>query len=129
MTDSIDFRQEFENDTYISYSESLESSENTTSDFGNSTKVPSACGKLDADYMRIWGQFQWWLEGIGFTGLGIAGKSRSIFDLFSAFLSQRKYKNRLFLLFTNKSILCFIKYSNECPLLTSVFIHINLGIN
>ena len=82
MTDSIDFRQEFENDTYISYSESLESSENTTSDFGNSTKVPSACGKLDEDYMRIWGQFQWWLEGIGFTGLGIAGKS---FDLFLAF--------------------------------------------
>ena len=120
MTDSIDFREEFENDTIV---ESLEFSD----DFENSTKVPSACGKLDADYMRIWGQFQWWLEGIGFTGLGIAGKSRSIFDLFSAFLSQRKYKNRLLQLFTNKSILCFIKYSNECPLLTSVFIHIFCG--
>ena len=72
MTDSIDFRQEFENDTFVSYPEDI--SENI-SDFENSTEVPSACGKLDKDYMRIWGAFQWWLEGIGFTGLGIAGKS------------------------------------------------------
>ena len=31
----------------------------------------SRCGNLDEDYMIVWNAFQWWCEGIFFTGIGL----------------------------------------------------------
>ena len=47
----------------------------TADNFGNGTNSNATidCGVLDEDYIRVWSSFQWWLEGVGFTGLGIAG--------------------------------------------------------
>ena len=49
----------------------------TADNFGNGTNSNATidCGVLDEDYIRVWSSFQWWLEGVGFTGLGIAGTS------------------------------------------------------
>ena len=57
----------------------------TADNFGNGTNSNATidCGVLDEDYIRVWSSFQWWLEGVGFTGLGIAGTSYNV--------SQGKY--------------------------------------
>lgn len=35
------------------------------------SSLDSRCGNLDENYMIVWNAFQWWCEGIFFTGIGL----------------------------------------------------------
>ena len=60
-------------DDFITMTTSTVTSESNAS--LNNTNLTLRCGVLDDNYMRVWSSYQWWCEGIFFTGIGIVSLS------------------------------------------------------
>ena len=71
MAESVDLVLDSQNESLISFNQTEEEN-------GTLKNETIDCGVLDEDYIRVWTGFQWWLEGILFTGLGIAGEVQNV---------------------------------------------------
>ena len=67
MAESVDLVLDSQNESLISFNQTEEEN-------GTLKNETIDCGVLDEEYIRVWTGFQWWLEGVLFTGLGIAGE-------------------------------------------------------
>jgi hypothetical protein len=65
------------NDSYQIPNEMLEN--DSQADFPRN--VSGRCGLMDDEYMRVWYNFQWWCEGVLFTGVGLAGLLANCFSI------------------------------------------------
>ena len=70
------------------YDPFLEETENNATDFFNETTASNNlneternCGLLDENYVKIWHLFQWWCEGVLFTGIGLCGLIANCFSI------------------------------------------------
>ena len=43
--------------------------------------VSGRCGLMDETYVHVWQTFQWWCEGVLFTGVGLAGLIANCFSI------------------------------------------------
>lgn len=55
--------------------------ENATTESSLSVEIGERCGNMDSEYIRIWQNFQWWCEGVLFTGVGLAGLLANCFSI------------------------------------------------
>lgn len=51
--------------------------------FSNETfaNLTAICGNMDEHYIHVWQTFQWWCEGILFTGIGLCGLIANCFSI------------------------------------------------
>ena len=43
--------------------------------------VSGRCGLMDDNYIQVWQTFQWWCEGVLFSGVGLAGLIANCFSI------------------------------------------------
>ena len=43
--------------------------------------VSGRCGLMDENYIQVWQTFQWWCEGVLFSGVGLAGLIANCFSI------------------------------------------------
>ena len=81
MAESVDLVLDSQNESLISFNQTEEEN-------GTLKNETIDCGVLDEEYIRVWTGFQWWLEGVLFTGLGIAGEVQYVllFNVYRAYL-------------------------------------------
>ena len=51
----------------------LELQTQASNDTISNVNLSLRCGVLDDAYMNVWNRYQWWCEGIFFTGIGLVG--------------------------------------------------------
>ena len=51
------------------------------SDYYPARNVSGRCGLMDENYILVWQTFQWWCEGVLFTGVGLAGLIANCFSI------------------------------------------------
>ena len=78
----------FQMEQYLSEEPTVNTSSTLYSDMfsGNQTEAGNVtssgrCGLMDEHYLRVWQTFQWWCEGVLFTGIGLCGLIANCFSI------------------------------------------------